>query len=387
MHIHEVDAPALEKAFYELPKKIYHKDKNWIQPLDNEVKNTFTEKNKAYKAEWCKRYVLFDDNNQPLGRIAAFLNQKTYKAEKIKVGGIGFFECIDNQEAANVLFDTAIDFLKKLGVQAVDGPINLGERDKFWGCVVENFTAIPSYNQGYNLPYYQKLIENYGFQNYFEQFVFHRSLDVPAQEIFVRKYNLAMRSGKLEVKTAEGMSIKEIASYFVTIYNSAWGGSFKNFKAMKPEVALKLIKSMKPIMDKKIIVFVFNEGKPIAFYINIPELNEIFRHVGSKLNLIGKLKFMYYKMTKKPKIMIGLIFGVVKEFQGQGIEGVMVKWFSDHVKHRVSYEETTLNWIGDFNPKMLKIVERLDTNVHRKLITYRYMIDENIPFERHPVVG
>lgn len=386
MTIIEVTTSSQENQFFEMTSYIYRDDSNYISPLRNDIDDVFSKKNKAYTPELTKRYLLEKDG-QIIGRIAAFINKKTVNAEKIKVGGIGFYECIDDLEASKLLFDKAVDWLKSQDVQAVDGPINLGERDKYWGCLVENFTAIPSYNQAYGRPYYAAHFETYGFQDYFQQFVFHRDLNVPAQPIFVRKYNQVMKDDSFKVTTVEGKSVEEIAKDFVEVYNNAWGGSYKNFQAMKLANAIRMVKSMKPIMDPRIILFVYKDDKPIAFYINIPELNEIFKHVGTKLNLLGKLKFLYYKKTVKPKIMVGLIFGVVKDYQGQGIEGVMIKWMEDHVKPRIPYQDTTLNWIGDFNPKMLKVTERLDSTLHRKFITYRYMIDKSVEFQRHPVVG
>jgi len=386
MEITEVKSSAQEDQFFNMTSFIYKDDSNYISPLRNDIDDVFSSKNKSYKPETTKRFLV-TNQGQIVGRIAAFVNSKTVNAEKIKVGGLGFYECIDDIDVSKLLFDTALNWLESLGIQAVDGPINLGERDKYWGCLVYNFESIPSYNQAYGRPYYSNHFEAYGFQDYFQQFVFHRDLNVPAQPIFVRKYNQVMKDSSYRVATVEGRSIEQIASDFVEVYNNAWGGSYKNFKPMKLANATKMIKSMKPIMDPRIILFVYKDDKPIAFYINIPELNEIFKYVGKKLNLVGKLKFLYYKKTIKPQIMVGLIFGVVKDFQGQGIEGVMIKWMEDNVKPRFSYQSTTLNWIGDFNPKMLKVTERLDSTLHRKFITYRYMIDKSIEFQRHPVVG
>lgn len=386
MEITEVKSSAQEDQFFNMTSFIYKDDSNYISPLRNDIDDVFSSKNKSYKPETTKRFLVTNEG-QIVGRIAAFVNSKTVNAEKIKVGGLGFYECIDDINVSKLLFDTALNWLESLGIQAVDGPINLGERDKYWGCLVYNFESIPSYNQAYGRPYYSNHFEAYGFQDYFQQFVFHRDLNVPAQPIFVRKYNQVMKDSSYRVSTVEGRSIEQIASDFVEVYNNAWGGSYKNFKPMKLANATKMIKSMKPIMDPRIILFVYKDDKPIAFYINIPELNEIFKYVGKKLNLVGKLKFLYYKKTIKPQIMVGLIFGVVKDFQGQGIEGVMIKWMEDNVKPRFSYQSTTLNWIGDFNPKMLKVTERLDSTLHRKFITYRYMIDKSIEFQRHPVVG
>jgi len=386
MEITEVKSSAQEDQFFNMTSFIYKDDSNYISPLRNDIDDVFSSKNKSYKPETTKRFLV-TNQGQIVGRIAAFVNSKTVNAEKIRVGGLGFYECIDDIDVSKLLFDTALNWLESLGIQAVDGPINLGERDKYWGCLVYNFESIPSYNQAYGRPYYSNHFEAYGFQDYFQQFVFHRDLNVPAQPIFVRKYNQVMKDSSYRVATVEGRSIEQIASDFVEVYNNAWGGSYKNFKPMKLANATKMIKSMKPIMDPRIILFVYKDDKPIAFYINIPELNEIFKYVGKKLNLVGKLKFLYYKKTIKPQIMVGLIFGVVKDFQGQGIEGVMIKWMEDNVKPRFSYQSTTLNWIGDFNPKMLKVTERLDSTLHRKFITYRYMIDKSIEFQRHPVVG
>ncbi len=88
------------------------------------------------------------------------------------VGGIGFFDCINDQAAADMLFDVAKHWLLQKGMEAMDGPINFGERDRWWGLVVEGFEPPPLYCMNFNPPYYQHLFENYGFRNYFNQICF-----------------------------------------------------------------------------------------------------------------------------------------------------------------------------------------------------------------------
>ncbi len=83
-------------------------------------------------------------------------------------GGCGFFECIDNQQAADLLFDTAKNWLKQQGMEAMDGPINFGENDMWWGLLVEGFSR-PYYGMNYNPPYYKRLFEHYGFKVLYEQ--------------------------------------------------------------------------------------------------------------------------------------------------------------------------------------------------------------------------
>jgi hypothetical protein len=84
-------------------------------------------------------------------------------------GGIGFFECIDNQNAANLLFDTAKEWLQTKGMEAMDGPINFGEKDNWWGLLISANTEV-MYGMSYNPPYYIQLFENYGFKDYYKQF-------------------------------------------------------------------------------------------------------------------------------------------------------------------------------------------------------------------------
>jgi hypothetical protein len=62
---------------------------------------------------------------------------------------MGFFECIDKQEAAFLLFDTCKAWLEKAGMEAMDGPINFGENESYWGLLVEGFDN-PSYGMNYH---------------------------------------------------------------------------------------------------------------------------------------------------------------------------------------------------------------------------------------------
>lgn len=386
MELLEVKDQKTENFFLKVPHYIYRNDKNWISHLDMDIKKVFSAENKAYRKDLCIRYILMNEG-KCIGRIAAFINPKTTDSEAFKTGGVGFFECIDEQKAANILLDAAMDWLNNRDVKAVDGPINLGERDQFWGCLVENFTDMSSYGIAYNPPYYQKLLEEYGFQNYFEQYCFQRNMTETPNPMFQRAYNNVLKDPDYRVSNAVGYSMERIAREFVAVYNGAWKGSYRDFKEMKYETALKLINSMKSVMDKKIIFFCYYKDQPISFAVSLPELNQLFQYVNGNLNWWGKLKFLYHKKFNPPSTMVGVVFGVIKDFQKKGIEGVMFAWGHYNIVPSGQYDTLIQNWIGDFNPKMLKITERLGSKQYRKLITYRYMIDKNIPFERHPMVN
>jgi len=373
-------------AWIDVCQIIYKNDNNWIPYIKQDVEGIFNPlKNKLFAEGNAKRWILEDGNGKPIGRIAAFWSKRYSSSQKQHTGGIGFFECVDDYNAAKILFDTACNFLKDEGMEAVDGPINFGEKEAYWGLITQNFSDMSSFRMNYNKPYYQKFFEQYGFQVYYEQLCYKRDLSIPAQEVFVRKSNLLMSEPGYKIENARGKSVEKLAEDFVTIYNSAWAGH-SGFKTMQLNQARKAIMAMKPVMDPDIMVFVYHNNKPIGFYINLPEVNEFMQHVHGNLNWIGILKFLWYKNFGKRNTMVGMVFGVDRDYHGKGVEGAMIKYCEEHIVSLNRYNDTILTWIGDFNPKMIHIAENLGASLYRKLVTYRKNLDESKPFERHPVL-
>jgi hypothetical protein len=178
-----VENARTEELFYQTPRLIYQNDANWICPLENDIRDVFSPvKNKFFKTGKIIRWVLLNEEQTPIGRIAAFINKK-YKnpGDEGIAGCIGFFECINNKEAADLLFDNARHWLSKEGAVTMDGPINFGERDKWWGLLTEGFQE-PLYGMNYHLPYYKDLFEQYGFKDFYHQICFGMDVKKPLQQ-------------------------------------------------------------------------------------------------------------------------------------------------------------------------------------------------------------
>ena len=392
MKITEVTDARTLRDWTRLPWRIYANDTNWIPHLKQDVEKVFDPAKNKLLGEHdghrgaITRWVLYGDDGSTIGRIAAFVNPKTAFSEKDQpTGGCGFFECIDDQKAADLLFDTARDWLKARGMEAMDGPVNLGDRNMFWGLQIENFTDPPIYGTNYNPAYYIGLFERYGFGLWFKQLFFKRSMEVGAQPIFQRKYRQLMSDPRFKLHDGRGRTLEQLARDFCDVYNAAWV-DHENHKAMELSTALRIVKAMKPVMDPRLLMFIWHKDRPIAMYISLPELNEIFRHVNGDLNWIGKLKFLWHKWRGTVKNTTGIVFGVAKEWQGKGLEGALIVYADLFIVQKQLYKDTVLTWIGDFNPRMLKVCQNLDTVNYRNLATYRYLFDRAKPFERMPII-
>ena len=381
MNIIEVNSKKDKKDFIQIACSIYKNEKNWIRPLDKDINSVFDPKtNKAFRKGDVKRWIL-KNNNETIGRIAAFYSSTNDK-EKLRVGGCGFFECIDDEEAAKMLFDTAKNWLEKNGYNSMDGPINFGERDKWWGCLVEGFDIDPNYLQNYGKAYYQKLFENYGFQLLFRQLTFLKKVRTPLSEKLSLKAERALRDPNYNFKTLEKRNIQKYIRDFTKIYNDAWS-KYPGVSKLELSQAKLLFAQLKPILDEKILWFAYHNNDPVGFFISIPEMNQIFKHVNGKLDIFGKLKTFYHlKIKKSCKKMVGLVFGIVPKHQGKGVDGALIMASRETIQEKLAYEDLELNWIPDFNKSMIRVAEQVQVKLGKIHHTYRYNFDRSIPVER-----
>ncbi|WP_129713627.1 GNAT family N-acetyltransferase [Pedobacter sp. SYP-B3415] len=353
MNIRPVSSRQDKKIFLDIPKKLYQNDPSWICPLDQEIENVFDPvKNPFFEHGSCTRWLLFSDAGEPLGRIAAFINEKKAHQYDIPTGGCGFFECTDNQEAANLLFDTARVWLEERGMKAMEGPINFGENDTFWGLLIEGFTP-PSFGMNYHLPYYHQLFLNYGFQTSYEQITNHLAVAKPFPERFTK---IASWVAKKDGYTFEHFSIKNKDKYIkdlMEIYNDAWV-DFENFVPIKREVLEKSFKSMELIMDEKLIWFAYVNGEPASFVVIIPDANQMIKGFNGKLGLIEKIRFAYRRWVGVTR-MRAIVMGTKRAFQKHGLESALFIKLKEYVLPLNQYKELELSWVGDFNDKMLAI--------------------------------
>ena len=386
MYIKEVLHSSDKKAFIQLPIGLY-KGTPWIRPLDKDIEGIFNpEVNKTWRFGEAVRWLLYNDQNKVIGRIAAFTNSKTQDKDNDQpTGGVGFFECIDDQKAANLLFDTAKEWLNSKGMEAMDGPINFGDRNAWWGLLVDGFDLEPNYQCNYNNRYYQQLFENYGFQMYFKQFTFARKTYDPLNPRLYEKAMMIMGNKDYEFRHVKKKEVEKNAENFRKVYNAAWA-NHSGVPEMSQVQAVNVIKSMLPIMDEKIVWFGYFKGEPIAFYINLPEINQVFKYVNGKLDLIGKLKFLYHQWRQTNQKMLGIVFGIAPDHQGKGVDGALIEATRIMVQEEYKrYPYLELNWIGDFNPKMIRVAEQVGGDISKTHYTYRYLFDRTRPFQRMPI--
>ncbi|MDP2187940.1 MAG: hypothetical protein Q8J69_04570 [Sphingobacteriaceae bacterium] len=373
-------------AFHRLPFQIYAGDPNWVPQIRQEVDAVFDPKqNKYFTHGRCERWLLYNAHSQVIGRIAAFINDKKANTFKQPTGGIGFFECINEQLAANYLFDHAKNWLKQQGMEAMDGPINFGENNKFWGLLISNYDFPTYFGQNYNPSYYKTLFEQYGFQVYYNQLVNYRRINEPVPLKYRQKAEMVLADPAYRIQPMEVKKLTKFAEDFRSVYNAAWV-THDNFKPMTAEMARSIFKKMKPIIDERLVCFVYHHEQPVAFCLGIPDLNPVFKRLSGNLNLLGKLKFLIFRQLTAIKRVNGVAIGVHPDFQRRGIEGAIFTDLANRLQGKSNYHDVVVTWVGDFNPKMQFIFEDLGFVVAARMATYRCLFDPTAVFERSPII-
>jgi len=268
----------------------------------------------------------------------------------------------------------------------MDGPINFGETDKYWGLLTAGFTH-PSFDVVYNHPYYQSLYESYGFQVYYKMEGFHLDITKPLPDRFTRIAEWVANKPGYEFRHFTWKEQEKFTKDFAVVFNEAWASFKKNFEPLEPEYIRQTLKKAKPILDEEMIWLAYFEGKPIAIYLMFPDLNQILKHLNGKLHLINILKFFWLKKRKTMTRARGMLMGVIPKYQKLGIESAFIYNLVKMFKKKPHYTEIEFSWVGDFNPKMRKIFISVGSVPVKNYITYRYLFDRTKEFKRYPIPG
>jgi hypothetical protein len=386
MQIVEVTDRRTLNQFHELPYKIYKNDPNWVPPLRSMHETIFDpRKNSGFKNGNACRWIAKKEKCI-VGRIAAFSEESMARTYEQPTGCIGFFECIDDQKVADLLFDTAREWLRKRGMEAMDGPVNFGENFFHWGLLAEGYTQ-QTFGMQYHPTYYQKLFKEYGFGVYYKQFSYR--MDITHPDLPERFWKIAAWVAKKPGLSFEHFTFKKQNQYiddFMTIHRQAWM-NHGNYKPATRQGLKELIKQSRFVLDEEFIWYAYNHGEPIAFFMMLPDVNQILKKLNAqKIGLQQMIRFMWLKKHKTITRCRVIVLGVIPKYQRSGIESGIFHQLKQVMLRKPWYNEMEMSWVGDFNPRMNALFKSLGADHNITHYTMRYLFDREKPFVRMPVI-
>ncbi|RZA00702.1 MAG: hypothetical protein EOP47_13255 [Sphingobacteriaceae bacterium] len=308
-------------AFIDFPHDLYEHDPNYVPELFIAQRDLLT-KHPFHKHNKLQCFLAYD-GDKIVGRIAAILNNAHNTYNKVNDGFFGFFDCINDQETANLLFNTAASWLKNQEVTGKFlGPVNFSTNEPC-GLLVEGFDSSPVLMQTYNAPYYAQLIESFGFEKDVDLIAWHwdgnnyddksvRLLNALQERL--KRNNIIIR--KVNIK-----NFKEETAKLREVYNSAWDQN-AGFVPLTDEEFNYLANDLKLILDPDFALVAEQDGKIVAFGLALLNYNEIFKTIKKgRLLPTGIFKLLFGK--KKIQSLRIYALGVVDGYRKMGIEAVL----------------------------------------------------------------
>ena len=356
--------------FIKFQWKIYQGDKNWVPPLIMDRKKILSkEKNPFFKHSEAE-YFLAERDGELVGRIAAIKNDLHNKYHNDKVGFFGFFECINDQEVANTLFDTAKDWLKNKGLDAMRGPANPSSNDEY-AMLLEGFDDEPRILMTYNPKYYLELCDNYGFVKAKDLYAYKlENKKVVGSEKLKRVAQLAQKRNELKITQLNMKEFNADVEKVKFVYNKAWAPNW-GFVPMTDEELDAMAKDLKPLAEPSLVLFGEIKGNLVGFALVLLDYNYIFKQMNGKLFPTGIIKLFTQK--KKIKWCRIITLGVIPEYQKRGLDAVFY-WEIVNRAHKLGIDLGEASWILEDNAMMNRGAEVMNGNLYKKYRIYEKKI-------------
>ena len=356
--IREVTSKRDAMRFIKMPWLVYKNDPYWIPPLIFDMKNTLAgplgRKMKHPFFEFGEvAFFIAERDGVVVGRIDAHINHNHNKHYNTKDGFFGFFECMDDEEAAKALFAKAEEWCRSKGAVRMIGPMNFTIYDEI-GILAEGFDnepKMPIILEMYNPKYYPELLAKSGYGKDIDWLSFLVSKDVKIPEIVGKIKDRLISKGFvfrcLNMKKLE----QEVNSVKDTI-NTAWSENWGHVNYTDGQFDA-IVEALKLIVDPRFVFIVEKDGQAIACSITLPNINPSLKKMNGRLFPFGWWHFLRSK--KHADGLRTFLFGVRHEYRNRGIDAVLVM---DTINsgHKAGYDWSSCSIIVENNIKMIQPV-------------------------------
>lgn len=362
------------KQFIDYPHELFKDDPNYVPELFIAQKDMLTKGNHPSHAHIDFQLFMVTENDRIIGRIAGIYNSNHNSFTGNKDGFFGFFDVENNYGAAKKLLNAAADYLSAYDVDKIIGPVNFSTNDPA-GLLIEGFDKPPSIMMTYSKPYYQEILERYGYGERMDLLAYWFGTDYIPDRVKALADNIESRLKRngVTIRSINLKDFKNEVNKIREIYNRAWDKNW-GFVPMTDAEFDYVAKDMKLAMDKDFVLVAEKEGKVVGFTLTMPNLNEVLIDVKKgRLLPTGIFKLLFNR--KKIKSLRIITLGVLEEYRTLGIEVCFYVRLARSA-HEKGYIGGEASWILENNEMMNRGLKNIKGEIYKK---YRlYEIDADI---------
>lgn len=360
----------LLKEYIDFPHELYADDPMYVPELFMAQKDMFNRKKNPFFEHAEVASFLAQKNGKTVGRISAILNKNYNDYHGSNVGFFGFFDVINDYEVAKALLDTAAEWCKNKGVDAVLGPTNFSTNDTA-GILVDGYHEPAKIMLTYNKPYYADLVEQYGFVKEMDLYAYILYTAKASEKSIRLAQTLEERLAKQGIifRNVNMKNFYDEVAAIRDIYNNAWSNNW-GFVPWTDAELKHLADELKMIVNPDWVYIAEDNGVPVGFALTLPDINEITKGFKKgRLFPFNILKLLLGK--KKTKFVRILALGVKENYRRKGIEAI---FFAKNIlqarKDNVTAGE--VSWVLENNKEMMISAEKLNSELYKTYRIYRY---------------
>ena len=311
--------------FCRFPMKLYAGCPYYVPPLLMDELETFNHgKNPAFESADARLFMALR-GDEIVGRIAGILSPAANKKDNVRDVRFGWFDCMNDPEAARALFDAVAAWGCKWGMETMSGPHGFSLFDRE-GMLVEGFDQMPTFATYYNHAYYQDLVEGYGFGKRYD-FVEYRTENFDQKEFPARVSDLAdkvLARGKFRVlKFKNRREIRAIGDEIFNLLEEAYMDLADMVPFTKRQIQYYIPKFMPFVHRELLKVVVAENGEVAGFMLAMPSLSEALRKANGRLLPFGFLHLI--RALRKFDTLDFCLAAVRKKYRGKGVDLIMAR--------------------------------------------------------------
>ena len=364
------------KAFVDLPFRLYKDDPNWVPPLKGEALGLITPEKNGWYSHAKAQLFLAERDGRTVGRISAHIDTLalTMPAAQGFGPGVGQWGLMDaeSEDIFRELLARAEDWLRDQGMTRALGPIS----QSIWeepGLLVEGFDHPPTIMMGHAKPEYQGWIERADYAVIKRLQTYDLDILKPFPPIVQRIIASGEKNPRIRIREVNKKKFEEEAAIILAILNDAWSDNWGFVPLTPPEIKDVGVK-LKPIVFNDLIRIAEVDGKPVAFMITLPDLNEPLMSLGGSLLPFGWAKLLLWLRAPKVRTVRVPLMGVVKDLQASRMASQLAFMMIEYIR-RASVEKyaatrSEIGWILDDNQGMNSIATTLGSRVNKVYDVY-----------------
>jgi GNAT superfamily N-acetyltransferase len=358
----------MRERFIRVPWHIYRPDdpsSNWVPPLLRERHRRLDVSRSPFFRHAEAAFWIVVKDSQDIGRISAVQDFDWQAAQGVDVGTFGLFECIDDEDVAGALVETASQWLMRRGMHTMVGPIDLST-NYVTGILVDAFDDEPSIEMPYNPPYYERLLLAAGLRP--EKDLWEWRVDL--SELPPRIEAIAERvrtRDQVRVRRMSRRRLREESGRLLSIYNEAWSENW-GFVPIREDEMAEMAKQMGPLLAPDLTLMAEVDGEPVGFALTLLNPNSILKRLDGRLFPFGFVRLVWDLMIQQNVDNgRGALFGIRKDYRGRGIDSLLLteSLRSGRARH---WTYGTLGWTADDNFAVHRSLEAMRA---RRVKTYR----------------